>query len=253
MTVVSIQMRHIMLGEGRPKVAVPITGHTSAEILEQARVISEKQPDIVEWRIDFWNNVLDANELESIANNLRHEIGEIALLTTFRTYGEGGEMKLSDSDYFKICRNVISLNLTDAIDLELFHDKTKIDSLLDLAKDQGIVSIMSSHDFKETPKQNVIVDRLKEMVDAKADVAKIAVMPKNVNDLLVLLKATNEASSILSKPIITMSMGSLGKTSRVTGEIFGSSVTFATVEAASAPGQIPIERLRAILDDLYLD
>ena len=39
------------------------------------------------------------------------------------------------------------------------------------------------------------------------------------------------------KPVIAMSMGNLGSMSRIAGENFGSSVTFATVGKASAPGQ----------------
>jgi 3-dehydroquinate dehydratase-1 len=44
-----------------------------------------------------------------------------------------------------------------------------------------------------------------------------------------------------------MSMGGFGSVSRMVGGVFGSSVTFAVGKASSAPGQIPIEELRATL------
>ena len=49
-------------------------------------------------------------------------------------------------------------------------------------------------------------------------------------------------------PAITMAMGPLGVVSRLAGETFGSAVTFGTVGAASAPGQVDARALRAVLD-----
>ena len=48
-----------------------------------------------------------------------------------------------------------------------------------------------------------------------------------------------------------MAMGNLGSISRIAGENFGSSVTFATIGAASAPGQFPIEELRMMMNVLH--
>jgi 3-dehydroquinate dehydratase-1 len=48
-----------------------------------------------------------------------------------------------------------------------------------------------------------------------------------------------------------MSMGSLGCISRVAGETFGSCVTFGAFDKASAPGQLPVEKLRDVLAILH--
>ena len=53
------------------------------------------------------------------------------------------------------------------------------------------------------------------------------------------------------KPLVSMSMGNLGSMSRIAGENFGSSITFATVGKASAPGQFPIKELRMMMDALH--
>jgi len=81
----------------------------------------------------------------------------------------------------------------------------------------------------------------------------MAVMPQSVEDVLTLLTATNTARQQLQQPIITMSMGDLGKVSRMAGEVFGSCLSFATVGAASAPGQIALDHLRPELEDLKLN
>jgi 3-dehydroquinate dehydratase-1 len=47
-----------------------------------------------------------------------------------------------------------------------------------------------------------------------------------------------------------MSMGRLGLASRAAGFLFGSDLSFAGGRQSSAPGQIPIAELRAIVDGL---
>ena len=85
-----------------------------------------------------------------------------------------------------------------------------------------------------------------------ADIAKVAVMPKNYKDVLILLNATLKArTEHLEIPIITMSMGPEGGVTRLAGGLFGSDLTFAIGKEASAPGQIPIGDLRQAMSVLY--
>jgi 3-dehydroquinate dehydratase-1 len=46
-------------------------------------------------------------------------------------------------------------------------------------------------------------------------------------------------------------MGKLGLISRLTGETFGSAVTFGAVSQVSAPGQIKVDNLKIILEQLH--
>lgn len=252
MTSKTVNLRNIILGAGRPKIAVPITGTTQDEIIKQAKTIADQKPDVVEWRIDFFNGVTDAKQLVETGNQLRETLGDIALLTTFRTKNEGGELQLSDDDYFKICNATVQATFTDALDVERYHDETSVKSIIKNAHDNNVVVIMSNHDFDKTPTQSDIVGRLTSMVEFGADVAKMAVMPKSAEDVLTLLAATNEASHKLDQPIITMSMADIGKVSRISGEVFGLSLTFGSVGAGSAPGQIALDDLRHDLEDLKL-
>jgi 3-dehydroquinate dehydratase-1 len=75
----------------------------------------------------------------------------------------------------------------------------------------------------------------------------VAVMPRDLDDVLTLLTATREASKKLHIPLISMSMGPLGALTRMIGGAFGSSLSFAVGAAASAPGQVPIEDLNTVL------
>lgn len=49
-----------------------------------------------------------------------------------------------------------------------------------------------------------------------------------------------------------MSMGSLGVITRLSGELFGSCMTFAAAKHVSAPGQISVKDARNILNLLHI-
>jgi 3-dehydroquinate dehydratase-1 len=67
-------------------------------------------------------------------------------------------------------------------------------------------------------------------------------------DVLTLLAATAQADAKGGIPLISMAMGPLGSVTRMIGGVFGSSLSFAVGEAASAPGQIPIADLNTVYD-----
>jgi len=77
-------------------------------------------------------------------------------------------------------------------------------------------------------------------------------MPQSPKDVLSLLEATWEMKSELAdRPIITMAMGPQGVISRLSGELFGSAVTFGAAVKASAPGQLDVKELQYILKALH--
>ena len=107
--------------------------------------------------------------------------------------------------------------------------------------------MLSFHDFQRTPPLQELLERFRQAQALGADLAKVAVMPQHPADVLTLLQATWQASEELAIPVAGMAMGALGAVSRVAGGEFGSALTFAVGQAASAPGQLPIEDLRAAL------
>ncbi len=65
-------------------------------------------------------------------------------------------------------------------------------------------------------------------------------------------QATNEmVTKYADRPIITMSMAGLGVVSRLAGGVFGSALTFGAAKAASAPGQVPVEKLAQVLQVMH--
>lgn len=252
MQVTGIKIKGIEFGKGIPKICVPIVGNTEPEILTQAQDILQKQPDCIELRIDWFQDVSDIEQVLHMLGKLRQVIGEAVLLFTFRSEPEGGRRSITCEDYKALCAAACASGYIDLIDVEAFMQDGLLASVCGIAHNNGVFVVGSNHDFEKTPDETDIVARLRYMDEQGADIPKIAVMPQKERDVLTLLSATltyHEAGG--TKPIVTMSMNDIGMVSRLAGELFGSALTFATVGRTSAPGQIPIDEARQSLTILH--
>ena len=245
-----IKVKNITLGEGAPKICAPIVSTTQKDILEEASSLLNFPIDLIEWRVDFFDDVFQTEKVLSTLNLLHKYLSSIPLIFTFRTKAEGGEKSISVDDYFSLALNVAKSGLVDFIDIEYFllSDTQELQSYIKQLQNYGVKVILSNHDFCKTPKKEEIIQRLCHMHDLNCDIPKIAVMPTSPYDVLTLLDATYTFYEQHSaKPFITMSMSSTGCISRICGEIFGSCITFGSVSQASAPGQIPVTQLKEML------
>lgn len=247
----TVTVKNITLGTGDPKIIVPIVGKTETELIEEAKNLAEIDCDLVEWRIDFYEKVTDNSAVAELSTKIAMILAEKPLLITFRTKQEGGERPFTDDQYFEVYQTVLNEGTLDLLDVELFMDANRVAEIIQLAHDKQVKIVMCNHDFDKTPAKEEIVSRLRKMQEKNADICKIAVMPKSSEDVLTLLAATNEMKeNYADRPIVTMSMGQLGMISRVSGAIFGSAMTFGAAKKSSAPGQVPVSKLREMLQTL---
>ena len=243
----AIKIKNIEIGAGLPKICVPLTGKTQKELYKEAKAAEEAKADLVEWRADFYEDLLEKEALSETLKGIAEILKEIPLLFTIRTKQEGGSVEISFEDYSNCNKNAAEAG-ADLVDVEVFGEEEKKKALiLELHKTKAVI-IASSHDFFKTDACEILLERFQKMDQTGADILKIAVMPQCFEDVTAIMCATEKmAASYTERPLISMSMGRLGAMSRVYGEAFGSSVTFGTVGAASAPGQIPVPELRAML------
>lgn len=160
--------------------------------------------------------------------------------------------KISQEKRLELMVAAIESGNIDLIDIELCNGREFIDAVKMHTQARHVALILSYHNFKETPAETFISDKLLAAYEAGADIPKLAVMPNNYADVLVLLSATNRArNSAIDAPLVTMSMGEQGAVTRLAGGLFGSDITFAVGTASSAPGQIPIAEMRAGMAVLF--
>lgn len=245
-----VVVKKVSIGTGIPKICVPMVGETREELCKEAAAIRRSPADLAEWRADRFASVFQAGEAKNVLMELHGILEGIPLLFTFRTKAEGGR-EISYEAYTDLLQAAAATNTADLIDVEVFLDE-RTPGLIAALKKTGATVIGSNHDFNGTPSKDEMVRRLRFMADAGADIAKLAVMPHDRQDVRMLLAATAEVSADPDAcPLITMAMSKLGAASRVCGEVFGSAVTFGALEKASAPGQIEVQELKRILEILH--
>ncbi|MEH7096102.1 type I 3-dehydroquinate dehydratase [Neobacillus vireti] len=248
----TITVKNIIIGEGTPKICVPMVGTSLAQLIEEANYLNTLDLDLVEWRVDFFEDVEQIEKVKEALREIRGILTEIPLVFTFRSAKEGGEKEVSTAFYFELNKAIAETGLVDIVDVELFNDENDVKALIESAHSQNVYVIISNHDFQATPAKEEIISRLRRAQELGGDLPKIAVMPASTADVLTLLEATSTMNEqYADRPIITMSMAGKGVISRLAGELFGSALTFGAAKKASAPGQVSVTELRNVLNLLH--
>jgi 3-dehydroquinate dehydratase I len=234
-----------------PAVCAPLVARTSAALVVECAAVAAKMPDLIEWRVDFFEEIGDAKRVVDTAGQLKAAAAGIPILFTRRREREGGEkIGIAEPQVVRLYRSVCASGLVDLVDYEMDNEPAHVQAVRESSRRAGLPLVLSFHDFKKTLAVDEIVQRFERAASLGADVAKVAVMPHSLDDVLALLMATSRASSSLAIALVSMAMGPLGAVTRASGFVFGSAMTFAIGASSSAPGQMPIEDVRAVVEAL---
>ena len=247
----TVKIKEIEIGKGMPKICIPITGNNREEILLDVDEILRQKPDLAEWRVDCYEEGEKEEKVLEMLETITDRLGQIPLLFTFRTAGEGGSREISFENYVKLLYRAADTGRIDLADVEIFFGKEASKKLVSRLQEKGVRVVASNHHFEGTPSKEEMLEMLEKMYNSNSDILKIAVMPRSFSDLLILLDTTKEASGKYDRPLITMSMGETGFLSRICGEFTGSALTFAAGRNASAPGQAAAGNMRNILENIH--
>ena len=240
--------RNLIIGEGMPKICVPVTIKNDEDILNQ--LPHDLPYDFIELRIDSYSYLNEFHKVKTLLNQIR-ELVECPILLTCRSVSEGGKSSLTKEEYKQFLIQVIESGFIDMIDIEINVGNAIVFELVEKAKSHNVKVVMSYHNFDKTPPQEDMIDILEKMEVMGGDILKIAVMPLCKKDVVTLMNTSLIMSSRIDKPLIMISMGELGKITRVAGELIGSSVTFGMALESSAPGQIHVSHLKDLLESVH--
>ncbi|MEA1924773.1 MAG: type I 3-dehydroquinate dehydratase [Candidatus Altiarchaeota archaeon] len=192
--------------------------------------------DLLEYRVDLSPDKglkYLGGELQKLS---RH--GKPIILTN-RSRTEGGEFKGSEDERINLMKSL--LDYVNYIDVELSTGDHLRDMLIKKAKDKGIKSILSFHDFSETP-SGAWIESILEKELALGDMAKVAFKVNNPWDILSLYQTCLKMGEG-SNRIIAIPMGSpLG---RIAGFLFDVPIFYS---GDMAPGQLSARQTRELLD-----
>jgi len=215
-------------------ICVPIFEKNYNSVLKSAKNSIEAGADLLEIRIDAIED-LNPDDVSSIIKEINYP-----LIATNRKIEEGGLFKGSELERTEILLS--AAKNADFVDLELGTDKDCMNKIIKASKS----TIISFHDFKKTPSIDFLLEVVRRERDI-GDIAKFAVMPHSISDTLVVLNVLSQVQNTVG-----ISMGDIGRYTRVVAPLFGSPITFASLNNKSAPGQIDLNSTKNFLDKLRI-
>lgn len=225
-------------------ICVSIIEANVEDALKAINKAKELGADLVELRLDYIGQ-LDDGKIGDLIDSV-----DIPKIVTLRSTKDGGFWNGQEKDRINLLQTCLSfgaqyVDVEESMDIGWRYEISKV------CKNNGAQMIISHHDSKKTPTKQEMIDICKNEYAAGASIAKIAVMPKTIEDVANLLSVIEHFKSS-GKQIIGVSMGKLGVMSRIFGPQIGSYLTYAALERGkeSAEGQLTIEEMKTILEIL---
>ncbi len=118
-----IEVRSKTLGGGTPLICTPLVGRTRERVLAEAASVVKKSPDVVEWRVDYFEGIADAAAVLDVARSLRAAAGDLPIIFTRRSIAEGGEpIAIGNEEVVELYDKVAASGLIDFLDFEMSND-----------------------------------------------------------------------------------------------------------------------------------
>jgi len=196
--------------------------------------------DFIEVRFDYFDKSKMNEALEVVLDHKEKAV------FTCRTPNEGGKYTGIEADRVTTLRRLAAFRPM-LLDVE-YNTMTANDDLMDQFAALNCDTLVSGHNFDQTPSTeelNTLLNKMKEY----SNKVKIVTMAKNVNDNLAVLKLYDTAKRS-NVNLITFCMGEYGILSRVLCTYAGAPFTYATLTDAIAPGQLTVKQMRSIYDKL---
>lgn len=220
-----------------------LTGST----LEENRALVERNRkwiSLAELRLDF----LHPSE-QKIASSFPSTV-DIPIILTLRREIDGGKCHLSEKQRLQLLYETSKGDFA-YVDIEedvkksdlkfkdpLFEQKVDLEANL---RTRGVRIIRSYHDFECVPAD--LYGKIARLA-SKGDIAKVAVMPKNIMDVITLFRVQEVLGDLKDK--IVVGMGEFGISTRILYKKCGSMLSFCS-DSHAAPGHLTAQ----VMSELY--
>lgn len=223
-------------------ICVAIGNKTIKENLKDAKKAIKLGANLLEIRLDYLKDLSNQTRINSQEFlNL-----QIPIIFTLRMKSEGGKGNFNENFRLNFIEKLIDLK-PNYIDLEFSIEKQKLSSLIDKCHESGVKIILSYHNFEKTDSIEQLINLVNEMMSYHCDVIKVITMAKEKEDNFIAFKLLEFINSKKFKSLV-FCMGKNGLISRIMGPYLGNFFTFASIGAATAPGQLSITDLKAIYE-----
>lgn len=189
-------------------------------------LISEKQPDLVEFRLDGLNS-----------SQTIEEIGRKKTFAAIATDRSDRDLATKE----KLLLAAASAGF-EFIDVDLDAARPAVSEV----KALGSEAIVSFHHPTKTPSWQELEHVLEAEVKAGGDICKVVTTALTAHDNLSILRFVEENAR--DTKLVSFAMGQHGVPSRILSPLFGAEFTFASLTDAdkTADGQITIDKIRSV-------
>ena len=202
--------------------------------LRQTLTKALKKSDYAEIRFDF----LNPNSVPEALYLTRKDLGKC--VSTLRPIRDGGKFSGNEKNRISIIKLIAEYN-PFLLDIE-YDTLRKNKNLQRYLKNTSTSTLVSWHNFKQTPTMSILKKKLSEMKKFSNNI-KIVTMAKSVNDGSRILSLYNNSKNV---KLIAFSMGDFGKMSRLLCLLLGSPYTYVSLGRPIAPGQFSLDEVKSI-------
>lgn len=247
----TVKLRNVVLGSGHLALIMPIAAKDTEEVVALAKEFIPYKPDILEWRVDYFDQVENLPVLLDAAQKLRETVGDMAVMVTPRHHLENGVREIQPEAKKEILVALIQSGQVDMVDVEMRYGKSYLQSIRQECQEHQVALMVSYHDLNHTPGSGEVLSLLRKEIDLGADVCKVSFVAETYGDVDRLGKSIAQAKEAgIDVPIVSISAGPRGSLSRICGDMFGSDGTFVSTGKTH---QIHIDDVRALRKSLNLD
>ncbi len=213
-------------------ICLTLSGPTLSNNLNQVKE-NREFVDILELRLDLLSpeEQKKASQFPSLV--------DLPVILTCRRVADGGKCSLSERSRRSLIIQTLEKGAFEYVDIE---DDVKKNDVELAAREKGVKIIRSYHDFEKVPED--IFSRIQSL-SKRGDIAKIAVTPHSISDVITLFRINRE---LTDTPKIVIGMGDWGVCTRILYRKMGSILTFGSSVStkAIAPGMISVRDLKEL-------
>ncbi|MFW9786037.1 MAG: type I 3-dehydroquinate dehydratase [Candidatus Thorarchaeota archaeon] len=214
---------------------------TEPTLQDCRRLVLSTDADLIEHRLDFMDEISSLNEIYSATDK--------PIIATCRSRHHGGNFAGDELERERILVSAIKQGAS-FVDIEIDTEHQYLAEIHNAARNYNCQLIISKHFTNITPDTTKLLDLVKQMREARADILKIVVTPKSISDCGRVIQLYSHVTS--NTNLIAFAMGKLGKFTRIAALFLGAPFMYVSQDEGkpAAPGQISLSEMRAIVRSL---
>lgn len=228
------------------KICIPLVESSLSGVLEKMQEYSSSADVLEIWVGELFQNPGLADKTKILdALFAKKEECNIPLLCTVKDQKEQGRFGGTHDEKKELITDLFERG-AEYVDVDYEFDLPFFETLKTLPRRGSL--ILSAHFFEGTPSFPSLKNRVQLMQNRGADIVKVACFPESFRDVLSVLRLSENLAR-KRVPFIAISMGDMGKVSRVMTPLLGGELMFVSPEdgKSSASGQFLVHDLQNAL------